>query len=95
MALDPNKTRILVTVRKSTIGEFRDATKALGISRNVLSEVVEDALIKTTKFFKLAKEKGRTLSIVDLFTMIGEEMEEMQNEEPSQKTTGMEKKSRR
>lgn len=80
MALDPNKTRILVTVRKSTIGEFRDATKALGISRNVLSEVVEDALIKITKIFKLAKEKGITLSIVDLFTMIGEEMEEMKNE---------------
>jgi len=77
MALDPNKTRILVTVRKSTIGEFRDATKAIGISRNVLSEVVEDALKKTTKILKFAKEKGRATSIVDLYTMIGEKKGEI------------------
>jgi len=79
--LNPDKTRIMVSVKKTTVDEFRNAAKSLGLSRNVLSEVVDDALIKTTKIFRLAEEKGKTFSVVDLFHMIGEEIESAQQEE--------------
>lgn len=92
-----NKTRITATVKETTIDDFRAAVKAVGLPKLFLSEVVEDALIKTTKILKLAKEKEKSFSMVDLFTLIGEELQERIDEErkddgkkPTRKTKKME-----
>jgi len=78
--LDPNKIRVAVSMQRTTVSEFRTLAKELGFDKSFVSEVCEDALLRTIKLFKVAKAKGK-FSVVDLFQMIGEEMESLQEME--------------
>lgn len=98
--LNPNKTRIMTSVKKTTIDEFRAAAKEVGLPRTILSDVVENALQKHSKLFRLAKEKGKSFSLVDMFTMLGEELqeridEERESNEKSGNAKGAERKVKR
>jgi len=90
----PDKRRIALSIDKDVLDSFQKLAREMRMPSNICSVIAEEAFKKTYKILVVAREK-KALNVVDLFQMIGEEMEEMQNEEPAQKTTGMEKKSRR
>jgi len=85
------KRRYQLALDENDVNEFRKVADSLGFPKSVMSSICNEAIKKTCAIFKKAKEKNG-LTMIDLFSMIGEEMEEMQNEEPAQKTTGVEKK---
>jgi hypothetical protein len=102
--LNPDKKRVSLSLKKKTVAEFQEASQALGFPASIMSTICDEALQKTAVMFRKAKKKGG-LTMVDLFAMIGEEVESIEHIEKRenvevrngkvypQKTKGVEKKS--
>lgn len=74
MSIDANKKRVSLSLTKKTVADFQAITKEMGFNQSIMSVVCEEALIKTIKVFQAARDRGG-LGIVDLFNMVGEELE--------------------
>jgi len=95
------KKRYQVSLDEENVIEFQKVAAVLGFDKKVMSVICNDAIKKTASVFRKASEKGG-LNMIDLFDMIGEEMESIEDYErmehekkSSQKTAGVEKKSKR
>lgn len=88
------KKRYQLSLEEENVIEFQKVAASLGFNKNVMSAICNEAIKKTCAIFKKAKEKNG-FTMIDLFSMVGEEMEAMSNEKSSQKTAGVAKKPRR
>jgi len=74
------KKRYSVTLTVETVEEFQQTAKDMGMSTSIVSTVCDEAITQTLQMLKKAQEHGR-MSITDLFTMIGQRIEQSQQEE--------------
>ena len=74
------RRRYQVTLTESRVTQFQEVAKALGMPQSIMSTVCDDAISQVLKVFMKAKEKG-TFTFTDLFTMVGEQIEEINSEE--------------
>jgi len=74
MSIVADKKRVSLSLTKKTVADFQAITKEMGFNQSIMSVVCEEALMKTIKVFQLARDRGG-LGLVDLFHMVGEEME--------------------
>lgn len=75
----PGKKRYQITLTIATVERFRRLEKAMGMPAPTMSLLLDEALEKTTSSIEKFREKG-SATFVDLFHMIGEEMDKIQNE---------------
>jgi len=84
MAIPITKKRYQLALEEQVVKEFQEAAGALGFNRNVMSAVCNAALKKTSEIFRRAKQKDG-FTMIDLFSMVGEEMESINNIEKGEK----------
>lgn len=94
MPVPRSKKRYQLALDEENVNEFRKVAASLGFPKSVMSAICNEAIKKTCAIFKKAKQKNG-LTMIDLFSMVGEEMEAMNDEKQSHETTGLEKKPRR
>ena len=71
--LAPGKKRYSVSLNVATVERFQGLVKDLHLGITV-SDLVEDTLLKTSDLFQQAKDQG-SLSLSDLFTLVGKQMD--------------------
>lgn len=93
------KKRYWLSLTSETVAEFQNITKSMGMPQGIMSTVCDQAISEILKVLKKAQSKG-TLTITDLFTMMGEHLENIQQEgkqreEQTSKTKGVVKKPKK
>jgi len=73
------KKRYQVTLTQATVEDFQKMAKEMGIPFSVMSQILDESLQKVTSSIKKFRERG-SATFADLFHVIGEEMDKIQNE---------------
>lgn len=74
MAIGKDKKRYSVTLTPGHVDRFRSLCKRLHLPENTMSNAFDDILVTLSETFETALDKG-TLSIGDLFKVMGQQME--------------------
>lgn len=79
------KKRYQVTLTKSNVDDFQKLAKEMGIPLSIMSQILDESLQKVTASIRKFRERG-TATFADLFHVIGEEMDKIQNEVVQEET---------
>ena len=74
------KKRHMLTLTSENVKRFQDTCKEIGLPNSTLSNVIDDMLRDLNKVVDKARANGG-YTIRDMFNMIGEQMELLQEEE--------------
>ena len=74
------KKRYSLSLEVEPLEELRTLAKSMRLPSSIVSQICDDAITGTLGLLKSAQAKG-TLSITDMFTFLGEQIEEQQNEQ--------------
>ena len=74
------KKRFMLTLSQEPYDEMQKIVKEMGLPQNTISLICDDAIAGVLKVFKQAIAKGK-FTITDLFTMMGEVVQNVTEEE--------------
>jgi len=91
----PGKKRIMITVTESVVTRFQTICKETNLPPATLSRAIDDFLKGMVDVLEIARSRGR-FTIRDMFTMMGEQMQLIEEDKtdvkPTPKNKGMAKK---
>jgi sRNA-binding regulator protein Hfq len=74
------KKRYYLSLDRKAVEEFQAVAKKMNMAPNALSALCEEAVIKTVDLLRGVQLRG-SLSLTDLFTMVGKETQAIMEEE--------------
>lgn len=75
------KKRYQVTLTEETVKRFQALAERLKMPKGIMSTVLDDSLLAVTDSMEKFAAKGGKLTIADLFTAIGEQVDRIAEEE--------------
>lgn len=69
------KKRYSLTLETEVMEELQELAKSMGMPRSIISQICDDSIRGTLGLLKAARAKGK-LTITDMFTYLGEQVEE-------------------
>lgn len=77
----PGKKRYQLTLTQSTVERFQDLEREMNMPQGSMSAVMDDSLLQIVKTIEKLKSRGRGANLADLFHIIGEQLDEIQEDE--------------
>lgn len=87
----PGKKRYQLTLTQSTVERFQNLERDMNMPQGSMSSVLDDALLKIVITMEKFKARGRA-GFADLFYIIGEELDEIQEAESKKPKKGNKEK---
>lgn len=75
------KKRYQVTLTEETVTRFQALAERMKMPRGIMSTVLDDSLQAVTESMEKFAAKGGKLTVADLFTAIGEQIDKQMEEE--------------
>lgn len=75
------KKRFQVTLTAENVNRFQALAEKMRMPKGIMSTVLDESLLNVTESMEKFAAKGGKLTIADLFTVIGEQLEKITEEE--------------